>query len=137
MWVDTDRDVDSRQSGQTDSVQDHVVVAATGRDILRREIDAYIEQNLGESDLGSVSLARRFRLSRATLYRLFADRGGVARHIRECRLQAASQQLSGASPPRLTWLLHELGFASERQFQRAFRARFGMCPTQWRKRPDA
>lgn len=107
----------------------------TGKDILRWQIDAYIDRHLGEENLGSTSLARRFRLSRATLYRLFEDRDGIARHIRERRLQAASSQLARPSPPRLTWLLHELGFASERQFQRAFRARFGMCPTQWRKHP--
>ncbi|SBV50267.1 transcriptional regulator [Xanthomonas bromi] len=33
----------------------------------------------------------------------------------------------------LTWLLYEMGFASERQFQRAFQQRFGMPPMQWRR----
>ncbi|WP_082190209.1 AraC family transcriptional regulator [Frateuria defendens] len=32
-----------------------------------------------------------------------------------------------------TWRLYEFGFASERQFQRAFRARYGISPAQWRR----
>lgn len=134
MQVDTDRAFHIGGHACARFGQGHVATPLTARDILRRDVDAYIDGHLGDEDLGSTSLAHRFRLSRATLYRLFEDRGGVARHIRERRLQAAARHLTGTSPPRLTWLLHELGFASERQFQRAFRARFGMCPTHWRKR---
>ncbi|NYF22078.1 AraC-like DNA-binding protein [Xanthomonas sp. JAI131] len=94
---------------------------------------AYIEENIGEPELGGEMLLAAFPLSRATLYRLFQARGGVASYIREQRLRTAHRYLQLHPQCSLTWLLYEMGFASERQFQRAFQARFGMSPAQWRK----
>lgn len=94
---------------------------------------AYIEQHIGESELGTDSLQQAFALSRASLYRLFQSRGGVASYIREQRLCTAHRYLQAYPECSLTWLLYEMGFASERQFQRAFQQRFGMPPMQWRR----
>ncbi|PPT99169.1 transcriptional regulator TagK [Xanthomonas arboricola] len=94
---------------------------------------AYIEQHIGEAELGTESLQRAFALSRASLYRLFQSRGGVASYIREQRLCAAYRYLQAYPECSLTWLLYEMGFASERQFQRCFQQRFGMPPMQWRR----
>lgn len=94
---------------------------------------AYIEQHIGEAELGTDSLQQAFALSRASLYRLFQSRGGVASYIREQRLCTAHRYLQAYPDCSLTWLLYEMGFASERQFQRAFQQRFGMPPMQWRR----
>ncbi|MBG3849998.1 transcriptional regulator TagK [Xanthomonas sp. WHRI 8391] len=94
---------------------------------------AYIEQHIGEAELGTESLQQAFALSRASLYRLFQSRGGVARYIREQRLCTAHRYLQAYPECSLTWLLYEMGFASERQFQRCFQQRFGMQPMQWRR----
>lgn len=94
---------------------------------------AYIEQHISEAELGTESLQQAFALSRASLYRLFQSRGGVASYIREQRLCTAHRYLQAYPECSLTWLLYEMGFASERQFQRAFQQRFGMPPMQWRR----
>ncbi|PPU08212.1 transcriptional regulator TagK [Xanthomonas arboricola] len=94
---------------------------------------AYIEQHIGEAELGTESLQQAFGLSRASLYRLFQSRGGVASHIRAQRLYTAYRYLQAYPECSLTWLLYEMGFASERQFQRCFQQRFGMPPIQWRR----
>lgn len=94
---------------------------------------AYIEQHIGEAELGTGALQQAFALSRAALYRLFQPRGGVASYIREQRLRTAYRYLQAYPECSLTWLLYEMGFASERQFQRAFQQRFGMPPMQWRR----
>lgn len=107
--------------------------SASDRDALYGRIHAYIEQNLGDETLGVASLQTMFRLSRATLYVLFENEGGVVRHIRECRLRAACHYLRQHPECSLTWLLYELGFTNERQFQRAFHARFGLSPARWRR----
>ncbi|MCD0278637.1 AraC family transcriptional regulator [Xanthomonas melonis] len=78
-------------------------------------------------------MQQAFALSRASLYRLFQSRGGVASYIREQRLCTAHRYLQAYPDCSLTWLLYEMGFASERQFQRAFQQRFGMPPMQWRR----
>ncbi len=94
---------------------------------------AYVQEHIGEAELGTESLQQAFALSRASLYRLFQSRGGVASYIREQRLSTAHRYLQAYPDCSLTWLLYEMGFTSERQFQRAFQQRFGMPPMQWRR----
>jgi AraC-like DNA-binding protein len=113
-----------------ESRMDH---GTSDRDALYQRIHTYIEQNLGDETLGVASLRSMFRLSRATLYVLFENEGGVVRHIRKCRLQAACHYLQHHPECSLTWLLYELGFTNERQFQRAFHACFGVSPARWRR----
>ncbi len=92
----------------------------------------YIDDHLGESEMGEEMICEAFGMSRSTVYRLFQAHGGVARYIRGCRAWLAHHHLVRDPDCRLTWLLHEVGFASERQFQRAFLAQFGMSPADWR-----
>ncbi|MCF7749291.1 helix-turn-helix domain-containing protein [Bacillus subtilis subsp. subtilis] len=99
---------------------------------LLRMLD-YIDANLGECELDERMIRAAFGLSRPSLYRLFQALGGVARYIRERRLWLAHRHLQRNPGCSLTWLLYEVGFASERQFQRAFQARFGMSPAAWRQ----
>ena len=91
-----------------------------------------IESQLCDPALGTEFLLKRFHVSRPTLYRMFHPLGGVARHIRERRLQAAWARLREAPHCTITFLLYDLGFESERQFQRAFQMHFGMSPARWR-----
>ena len=100
---------------------------------LHRCIRTYIDANLGDESLGIASLIRAFGVSRSTLCRLFGDDGGVSRYIRQRRLEYAYKHLMDDPGCSITWLLYELGFASERQFQRAFHAMYGTSPAQWRK----
>lgn len=93
----------------------------------------YIDAHLGEGELDERMIRAAFGYSRPTLYRLFQALGGVARHIRERRLWLAYRHLQRHPGCSLTWLLYEVGFTSERQFQRAFQARFGMSPAGWRQ----
>lgn len=94
----------------------------------------HIEQHIEDPELGAVGLQRLFGVSRPTLYRMFQPIGGISRYIRERRLQAAHLRLRREPDSSITFLLYDLGFESERQFQRAFHAYFGMSPAQWRER---
>ncbi|MGY1411043.1 helix-turn-helix domain-containing protein [Luteimonas sp. A482] len=91
-----------------------------------------IEEELCDPALGGDALQRRFFVSRPTLYRMFRPLGGVARYIRERRLLLAHRRLREEPDCTITFLLYDLGFESERQFQRAFQGRFGMSPARWR-----
>ncbi|MGE6332209.1 helix-turn-helix domain-containing protein [Stenotrophomonas sp. NPDC077659] len=99
---------------------------------LLRIVD-FIDIHLGECDLDERMIRDAFALSRPTLYRLFQPQGGVARYIRTRRLWLAHRHLDRDPGCSVTWLLYEVGFASERQFQRAFLAHFGMSPATWRQ----
>ena len=98
---------------------------------LNRILDC-IEAQLCDPALGIDFLLQRFHVSRPTLYRMFRPLGGVARYIRERRLHAAGARLREAPHCTITFLLYDLGFESERQFQRAFQTHFGMSPARWR-----
>lgn len=108
--------------------------APGGGDPRLMEVVSYIEEHLDDPDLGVDRLQSAFCVSRATLYRMFSEIGGVARFIRRQRLVAARQSLRRRPDVGITWLLYELGFGSERQFQRAFQAEFGVSPSEWRER---
>ncbi|WP_172980218.1 helix-turn-helix domain-containing protein [Tardiphaga sp. P9-11] len=104
--------------------------------VLRRRMLEFIDSNLTEPDLGPALLMRRFRVSRAHLYRMFSSDGGVAKLVRERRLEAAYRELMrSASPSRpITEIAYDLGFSSSDQFLRGFRARFAMTPSDARER---
>lgn len=103
--------------------------------VLRRRVLDFIDANLSEPELGLALLMRHFRVSRAHLYRMFASDGGVVKAVRERRLDAAYRELTrpGRPPRSVTDIAHVLGFSSSSQFQRAFRARFGMTPSEARE----
>lgn len=95
---------------------------------LRARVASFIDAHLDEPSLRPELLMRRFQLSRARLYRLFPEAGGVASAIRNRRLDAAFRELSGGTGRSITTLAHDLGFSSSSQFSRAFRARFNCSP---------
>lgn len=103
--------------------------------ILRRRVLEFIEANLAQPSLGPARLMRRFRVSRAHLYRMFLAEGGVASVIREKRLEAAYRQLTqrGSRARSITSIAFDLGFSGSGQFLRAFQTRFGMTPSEARQ----
>jgi AraC-like DNA-binding protein len=109
-------------------------------------IKRHIEANLEAGPLTADDLCRRFRISRAGLYRLFGPDGGLARYVQERRLNRALRLL--ASPAsrgkRLIDLAIDLQFSSDSTFVRAFRRQFGRTPGEirelaeaWRRETDA
>jgi AraC-like DNA-binding protein len=101
-------------------------------DDARERIVQYIDKHLSESDLGAVRLQQAFGVSRAQLYRQFAELGGIQHYIRNKRLQAVLRDLCNEPQQSITEIIERYGFSNERQFQRAFRARFGMTASQVR-----
>lgn len=100
---------------------------------IKQSIESYLGEHLARQ-VTVAELTAQFRISRATLYRLFAPEGGVQAYLRELRLLKAYRDLTGPSRDRLSigeigW---RTGFASDTQFSRAFRNRFGLSPTQAR-----
>lgn len=103
-------------------------------DMLRHRILVYIDERIADPALDADVVRRAFRISRAHLYRLFPDYGGIKRYIRNKRLDAAFKDLCADPNQRIATIVERHGFSSERQFQRAFHERFEMAPTFLRKR---
>ena len=97
-----------------------------------RAVRAYIEDHLNDPGLGVDQLCRRFAISRRTLYRLFADDGGVAHYVTVRRLARAFDELRAASPARglIKAVALTVGFVDQRRFHRLFRQRFAIAPSE-------
>ena len=101
---------------------------------MRAQLLAYISTQIGDSDLSAETLQRRFKISRTQLYRLFADLGGIQHYIREKRLEVVLRALRDHPGQTISETIFQFGFSNERQFQRAFRAHYGMTASEARER---
>ncbi len=98
------------------------------------QIRTIIDRHLGEATFGTDDLILLSGLSRSSLYRALADRGGVAGFIQERRLERVRQQLLHPEEDRpFAALVYAAGFASESHASTAFLERYGMRPGQYRQ----
>ena len=83
--------------------------------------------------VGVKELAVKFGVSRATLHRVFSGSYGesLKSHMQECRFKGACELLEG-SMLDVRQVAAATGFASAQYFCRAFKAKFGTSPGQWR-----
>lgn len=97
---------------------------------MRKRILAYIDDNLSNPLLGPHSIIQNFRVSRSHLYRAFDMDGGVAKVIRDKRLDRAYRILVSqhGKPVSFKEIAYRCGFHDGTQFTKAFKARFGMSP---------
>ncbi|UGB38276.1 helix-turn-helix domain-containing protein [Frateuria soli] len=100
------------------------------REAVLRVIDA----RLADRDFGIDDLVREVGISRASLYRLFEDQGGVANFIKLRRLRHLRDRLDNrafdAQP--LSVLAPQSGFAGESHASRLFKKAFGISPGAYR-----
>jgi len=101
---------------------------ATRRLAMRR----HLENNLEDPELGVASLCAAFGASRATVYRDFAEDGGVAHFVMRRRLERAFCDLAGGPSDRgrVRRVAERWGFACPYHFSRAFRRRFELSPSE-------
>ena len=100
----------------------------------RRAALDYIDAHLGNAQLGPDEIADAANLSRASLYRLLAAEGGIRAVLLKRRLdQALRLMLEDNNGDRsLKEIVKHCGFGGTSQFTRAFRARFGVPPREYR-----
>lgn len=98
------------------------------------QAQARIERSLGDGDLSVAALAGNLGVSRAVLYGLFSEHGGVQSYIRERRLHRCYEILNGGdrTDETIGAIALSMGFRSEAHFSRAFKERFGLSPRELR-----
>lgn len=96
----------------------------------RVAIDRFIDDNLERLDLSAETILPEFGVSRATLYRLFEDEGGVRKHIVDRRLFHAILEIleGGKQRGRIQRAAKRWGFSSAANFNRSVRQAFGGTP---------
>jgi AraC family transcriptional regulator len=95
----------------------------------------FIDQNLdGKLDLPTLASVAHF--SPFHFHRLFQAYMGepLGNYVRRRRLEAAALRLHSQPGSSVIAIALSVGFGSAESFARAFRASFGVTPTQWRNR---
>lgn len=98
---------------------------------IRRRAMALIDASRLEGRLDVDRLARGVGVSRTGLYRAFDTMGGVRAYVLERRLTRAHAALRAriGTQPSIAAIAERHGFASRAEFNAAFRARFGVAPS--------
>lgn len=98
-------------------------------------IRQYIARHFADPNLTPDSLATRFHVSRAQVYRLFSPFGGVAHYVRQQRLKWCFSELSQPCNRhrRIIDIALAAGFNDEAHFSRLFRQAFGVSPSEVRQ----
>lgn len=107
---------------------------------LLRQIDAYIDERLGDPDLSPERVAQAHFVSTRQLQRLFARRGQtVSQVVRRQRLERCRRDLLTlrGGDATLTEICVRWGFTDLAVFSRAFREAYGTSPTAYRARARA
>jgi AraC-like DNA-binding protein len=91
----------------------------------------FIDDRIAQSDLSPQRLCNALGVSRATLYRMLAEDGGVRGYITARRLDRCFDELREGRPKRgrVREVAERWGFFDSKSFNRAFRARFGIAPS--------
>lgn len=91
---------------------------------------AHIARRMHDPDLNPQDIQRALGLSRTSLYRAFAETGGIAAAIREARLDLARRRLEASrdGKVRIASIAYACGFTDVPTFNRGFRKRFGLAP---------
>lgn len=98
-------------------------------------INRFIDAEIGNPALDADRIAQAAGVSRASLYRLFEQAGGVATHIRRRRLSGAALELADPTRRvRIGEVAERWGFGTDRSFSRAFHQAFGIAPSEARER---
>lgn len=104
----------------------------------RPSIEQQVAHRLDDPALSLGDLADTFRCSVRTLHRVFRRDGeeSLERYIQRQRIEACAVRLrvqNSEPAPSLTDLALQFGFSSSSHFSNAFRARFGVSPSAYRK----
>jgi AraC-like DNA-binding protein len=107
-----------------------------GADLRLEAMKAYMRNNLGSTTLSPASAARTFGVSIRTVHKVFEPTGMTfSQWMLAQRLEACATALESAEPcVRIIDVALGVGFGDISNFNRRFKARFGMTPRQWRRR---
>lgn len=105
-------------------------LGAARLELVKRDVRA----RLGDRGLGIAAVARRQAITPRYIQRLFeAEGSSFSEFLRDCRLERAFRMIDAATTERtIAAIAFEAGFSDLSSFNRAFRRRYALTPSQVR-----
>ena len=109
-------------------------MADSSDELFVRRAAAVVEEHLGDAGFGVEALAEMLRMSRTSLYLKLkaASDQNPQDFIRLRRLQRAAQLLN-ETDGKVSAIAARVGWLEHTHFDRAFKARYGLSPSDYRK----
>lgn len=105
------------------------------RQLMLEQVQRHIDKHLADPALGVASLAGAFRMSERNLHKLFEGSGStLAAYIRDQRLAMCRRDLASRAlmSRQIAEIARHWGFTDPGYFSKAFRAAYGMSPSELR-----
>ena len=102
----------------------------------KTQVKRFVEARLQDSDLAVGSIALSMQISARHLHRIFSDEEeGLGEYILRRRLEECARRFRTPlwQSRTITEIAMDWGFSSMAHFSRAFKARFGVSPTDFRR----
>ncbi|SDQ20341.1 helix-turn-helix domain-containing protein [Pseudovibrio sp. Tun.PSC04-5.I4] len=93
-----------------------------------RQAQQVMMSQLANTAANSSSLVDAMGLSRATVYRLFEEHGGIMQSLKQLRLSKAKQLISANPQVKIQQVAMNCGFKSSNHFSRAFKEEYSVSP---------
>lgn len=108
--------------------------AAHAGDALRIRIESFIRDQVRDPELSIDKIASALRCSKRYLHMAFAASDqSITDHIWTTRLDGCRGDLARATDRSISEIAFAWGFSSSAHFSRAFRKRFGVTPSEFRR----
>lgn len=102
-------------------------------DIMMRRVSAFVDEHLGDAEIGVGDMAAAAAMSRSGLQRKMKQIMGVTPldFLREARMKRACHLLSSTDVP-ISDVAYSCGYSDPKYFSRSFKASKGKSPKEWR-----
>lgn len=103
-------------------------------DLLMKRVVAYMEDNLGNSDITIDDIAQAVAVSRTSLHRKMKQMMGTSpmEFLREARIRKAAKILT-TTDKNVSEIAYHCGFSDPKYFSKCFKATFGQTPTEYKQ----
>ena len=103
-------------------------------DLLMKRVVAYMEDNLGNSDITIDDIAQAVAVSRTSLHRKMKQMMGTSpmEFLREARIRKAAKMLT-TTEKNVSEIAYLCGFSDPKYFSKCFKTTFGQTPTEYKQ----
>lgn len=99
------------------------------------KLTALLNENISNSDLGVDDVAQMMGMSRSVYFKKLKALTGIGPndYLKQLRMQRAAEMLDGGEMP-IADIAFSIGISDPHYFSKCFKQRFGMTPTEWKRR---